>query len=239
MSRRAPLIPALLVLCAIALPLSAQTYDQRTETRGFTPYPEDQTGPYRSEYLRASARWPDARACLTPAQRGSAAVDITQIDWRNLHSRLDAEACLFRILETLVTPQDGRRWMAALGLQDIRLRHLPTPQARQETVYDPYRRTYRQITRTRSLIELCGTNDPRRSGRVLVRSNQTATSVSQYLYGGETFCARYSRSGILLSTSYLVKGLGDYPQGSRIQPAPRVTRPTRSARPVYRSRGDK
>lgn len=229
---------AVATLCGQAA--SAQTYIYRyeyelPEADGFTPYLENRAGPMRSEQLAAAARWPDALACLVPQERLSAAPDLTRIDWSRIRTRLDAEACLFRLFETLVTPQDGRRWLAAQGLQNIRLRHLP-PQ--RHYVLRAYRNPYYRSQAHLGRIELCGTNDPARSGRVLVQSAQTATRVSQYLYGGETFCARYSRSGILLSTSYLVKGLGDYPPDRPKFLVPTLKKPKYVARPLYRRRLD-
>ena len=76
-------------------------------------------GPRGAALRAAAAARPDAESCLRPEARGADPADLLAFDWAGLRSLKEAQVCLFRLADTLGSPQGVEIWMAASGLGPI------------------------------------------------------------------------------------------------------------------------
>jgi len=146
------------------------------------PYMVRGKTPDRKADIRAAKKWPDARSCLIRSELKQKYPDLRKINWRKMRMDTDIEVCMFRIFNSLGTPELNKHWFMKQGLSpDI------------VNVHNEYVQTWVSVQGTRKSPKLGGSLVPPKGIRSLVLGS---------ISWSESFSASWDKTGKLISVSH-------------------------------------
>ncbi len=133
-------------------------------------------------YLKAIKDRPSARSCLQKPERNSKDPDLRKIDWVAMQSEHEIRVCLFRIFQSLGTPEKVVKWYESTGFQSVKT--------------ETYEGGGQQITR------VVAANPVRRNGFVFHPATGFASRIAMRGKWSETSQAVWDEQMNLFSTSF-------------------------------------
>lgn len=71
----------------------------------------------QSSYGNSILKFPDVRSCLMASERHAETPDLRRMEWSEMESTRDVDVCVFRILSSLPSMEDGRSWFRSQGFE--------------------------------------------------------------------------------------------------------------------------
>ncbi len=96
----------------------------RLSDQGVSPYLSmgrlvDEQHPRWEEYREPITQFPSVRACLAPSEQETDTPNVMNVDWDIIHGPYAVQVCLFRIFDTLGSPELVAEWMEQNGFRDV------------------------------------------------------------------------------------------------------------------------
>lgn len=80
----------------------------------------DEQHPRWEEYRGPIAQFRSVRACLAPSEQETDTPNVMNVDWDIIRGPYSVQVCLFRIFDSLGSPELAAQWMKKNGVRDVK-----------------------------------------------------------------------------------------------------------------------
>ena len=166
---------------SVVLPPAQRISNQKEHPFLINGAPVLRSNPRFNEFSKSIRKFPDVRSCLNGTELASKKPDLTNFNWAAMTQEPYIDVCLFRVMDSLNSPEAGQLWFESQGLNS---------------------KIYSTKYLGKELIQTTGTNFTRTTGKLYKNERWLAKCLIPKLLYAEGMSVSWLSDGGIFNTYY-------------------------------------